>query len=96
MVSRAMAECKVCEGSGSFFQPKDKCKKCKGKQVTEERKLLEVYIPRGAKYVSDPALVFVPLKLMFPDPFADKVTRSYWRERETSCQTQSQEILYSI
>ncbi|EEH04323.1 mitochondrial import protein MAS5 [Histoplasma capsulatum G186AR] len=49
MVSRAMAECKVCEGSGSFFQPKDKCKKCKGKQVTEERKLLEVYIPRGAK-----------------------------------------------
>ncbi|KLJ13385.1 hypothetical protein EMPG_11674 [Blastomyces silverae] len=49
MVTQAMAECKVCEGSGSFFQPKDKCKKCKGKQVTEERKLLEIYIPRGAK-----------------------------------------------
>ncbi|PGH10493.1 hypothetical protein AJ79_05421 [Helicocarpus griseus UAMH5409] len=49
MVTQTMAECKVCEGSGSFFQPKDKCKKCKGKQVTEERKLLEIYIPRGAK-----------------------------------------------
>ncbi|EEH35584.2 chaperone protein dnaJ 3 [Paracoccidioides lutzii Pb01] len=49
MVTQTMAECKVCEGSGSFFQPKDKCKKCKGKKVTEERKLLEIYIPRGAK-----------------------------------------------
>ncbi|KMP09135.1 chaperone protein dnaJ [Coccidioides immitis H538.4] len=49
LVTRATAECKVCEGSGKFFQAKDKCKKCKGKRVTEERKLLEIYIPRGAK-----------------------------------------------
>ncbi|KAK2771217.1 hypothetical protein FQN53_005141 [Emmonsiellopsis sp. PD_33] len=49
MVTKTMAECNVCSGAGSFFQPKDKCKKCKGKQVTEERKMLEIYIPRGAK-----------------------------------------------
>ena len=59
LVTRTMAECKVCEGSGKFFQPKDKCKKCKGKRVTEERKMLEIYIPRGAKYVgSGPPYVY--------------------------------------
>lgn len=51
LVTQAMAECKVCNGSGQFFQPKDKCKKCKGNRVVEERKLLEIYIPRGARYV---------------------------------------------
>ncbi|KAJ9200851.1 hypothetical protein DTO027B5_6662 [Paecilomyces variotii] len=41
--------CSVCKGDGSFFSPKDKCKKCKGEKVTEEKKMLEIYIPRGAK-----------------------------------------------
>ncbi|KAE8146392.1 hypothetical protein BDV25DRAFT_51748 [Aspergillus avenaceus] len=41
--------CSTCNGEGQFFSPKDKCKKCKGKKTTEERKILEIYIPRGAK-----------------------------------------------
>ncbi|WEW61247.1 DnaJ-like protein xdj1 [Emydomyces testavorans] len=49
LVTRTVAECKVCDGFGKFYQPKDKCKKCKGDRVTEERKMLEIYIPRGAK-----------------------------------------------
>ncbi|EED12870.1 DnaJ domain protein (Mas5), putative [Talaromyces stipitatus ATCC 10500] len=49
MLTSSMAPCTVCDGQGSFFSPKDKCKKCKGKKVTEEKKMLEIYIPRGAK-----------------------------------------------
>jgi DnaJ family protein A protein 2 len=30
------------------FKEKDKCRKCKGKRVTSEKKVLEIYIPRGA------------------------------------------------
>ncbi|KAI9858362.1 MAG: hypothetical protein M1830_006337, partial [Pleopsidium flavum] len=33
----------------SIFKEKDRCKKCKGNRVTEERKVLEIYIPRGSK-----------------------------------------------
>ncbi|KAK2871665.1 hypothetical protein FQN49_002954 [Arthroderma sp. PD_2] len=49
LVTQSMMRCTTCDGAGSFFQPKDKCKKCKGKKVTEEKKILEIYIPRGAK-----------------------------------------------
>lgn len=31
------------------FRDKDRCKKCKGTCVQEEKKVLEVYIPRGSK-----------------------------------------------
>ena len=51
IMTQSAVECAVCDGTGSFLHPKDKCKKCKGKQVTEERKMLEIYIPRGAKCV---------------------------------------------
>ncbi|KAK5076612.1 DnaJ-like protein xdj1 [Lithohypha guttulata] len=46
---RECSTCKACEGSGKVVNPKDKCKKCKGKRTTEEKKQLELYIPRGAK-----------------------------------------------
>ena len=42
-------ECSACGGAGSVYNPKDKCKKCKGKRTTEETKQLEIYIPRGAR-----------------------------------------------
>ncbi|KAH1289352.1 hypothetical protein KXX11_001256, partial [Aspergillus fumigatus] len=41
--------CSTCNGQGEFFSPKDKCKKCKGNKTVEEKKMLEIYIPRGAK-----------------------------------------------
>lgn len=49
MLTQRMVECSACEGTGQVFNPKDKCKKCKGKRTVEERKQLELYIPRGAR-----------------------------------------------
>jgi DnaJ family protein A protein 2 len=51
MLTQSMAPCPVCKGAGNFFNSKDKCKKCKGNKTTEARKMLEIYIPRGAKFV---------------------------------------------
>ncbi|KAL6721558.1 hypothetical protein ACLMJK_000662 [Lecanora helva] len=48
-MTRAMVTCGTCKGKGRVYNPKDRCKKCKGDGVTQERKVLEVYIPRGAK-----------------------------------------------
>lgn len=48
-LSQSTAPCTTCSGQGSFFSPKDKCKKCKGKKTTEEKKILEIYIPPGAR-----------------------------------------------
>ena len=50
-VSSEMIECNNCQGSGSIYSEKDKCKKCKGKKTAKERKMLELYIPRGSKYI---------------------------------------------
>lgn len=49
MLTQRMVECGACEGTGQVWNPKDKCKKCKGKRTTEEKKQLELYIPRGAR-----------------------------------------------
>jgi DnaJ family protein A protein 2 len=49
MLTQETQECGACGGAGSVYNPKDKCKKCKGKRTTEEKKQLEIYIPRGAK-----------------------------------------------
>ncbi|KAK4912243.1 DnaJ-like protein xdj1 [Elasticomyces elasticus] len=49
MVTQRLMECSACEATGKVVNPKDKCKKCKGKRTTEEKKQLELYIPRGAK-----------------------------------------------
>ncbi|KAI4254611.1 MAG: hypothetical protein LQ352_002992 [Teloschistes flavicans] len=38
-----------CQGTGKVYKDKDKCKKCKGERVVEEKKVLELYIPRGSK-----------------------------------------------
>lgn len=48
-LTQSTVACSVCSGEGKFYSPKDKCKKCKGKKVTEEKKMLEIYIPPGAK-----------------------------------------------
>ncbi|KAM0323278.1 hypothetical protein ACHAQA_008869 [Verticillium albo-atrum] len=48
MVRRATVVCDRCEGSGNQVKEKDRCKKCKGKRTTSEKKVLEIYIPRGS------------------------------------------------
>lgn len=39
--------CGGCSGSGIILRPQDRCKKCKGTKLTEEKKLLEFWIDRG-------------------------------------------------
>ena len=49
LVTQANIPCANCRSSGQVFREKDRCKKCKGLCVQEEKKVLEVYIPRGSK-----------------------------------------------
>lgn len=48
LVTQERMVCDACTGTGSVYKEKDKCKKCKGKRTTSEKKVLEIYIPRGA------------------------------------------------
>ncbi|KAL4923487.1 putative DnaJ domain protein (Mas5) [Aspergillus undulatus] len=48
-LTKSIQTCTTCNGDGQFYATKDKCKKCKGKKTNEEKKILEIYIPRGAK-----------------------------------------------
>ncbi|KAI4290475.1 MAG: hypothetical protein L6R35_000258 [Caloplaca aegaea] len=41
--------CNPCKGTGKVYRDKERCKKCKGERVVEEKKVLELYIPRGSK-----------------------------------------------
>ncbi|KAI1005755.1 DnaJ [Podosphaera aphanis] len=49
LVTQERTVCDNCSGSGKIFKGKDKCKKCKGKRVTSEKKVLEIYIARGSR-----------------------------------------------
>lgn len=57
LVTQETVICSSCKGSGKIFKEKDRCKKCKGERITEARKTLEVYIPRGSKYVTRLSLI---------------------------------------
>ncbi|KHO01159.1 DnaJ domain containing protein [Metarhizium album ARSEF 1941] len=48
MMRRETVLCDHCQGVGQVFKEKDRCKKCKGKRTTQEKKALEIYIPRGS------------------------------------------------
>ncbi|KKF97244.1 hypothetical protein CFO_g369 [Ceratocystis platani] len=48
MVRREIVSCDHCKGSGNYYKEKDRCKKCKGMRTVEEKKMLELYIPRGS------------------------------------------------
>jgi len=49
LVTQERMVCDNCTGTGKIFKEKDRCKKCKGKRTTSEKKVLEIYIPRGAR-----------------------------------------------
>ena len=49
MVTQESVACSTCAGRGSFFAEKDKCKKCKGARITQQKKMLELYIPPGSR-----------------------------------------------
>ncbi|KAF8421085.1 hypothetical protein EV426DRAFT_229127 [Tirmania nivea] len=49
LMTQDHVECGNCKATGKVFKEKEKCRKCKGERVLEEKKMLEVYIPRGSK-----------------------------------------------
>ena len=50
LITQETSVCSFCKGSGNVFKDKDRCKKCKGEMVVEQKKVLELYIPRGARW----------------------------------------------
>lgn len=64
LVTQETVMCSSCKGSGRIYKEKDRCKKCKGECITEARKTLEVYIPRGSKYVTRVSLIRIPINLV--------------------------------
>ncbi|KAI4119564.1 MAG: hypothetical protein LQ345_000561 [Seirophora villosa] len=49
LVTQETVICNPCKGTGKVYRDKERCKKCKGERVVEEKKVLELYIPRGSK-----------------------------------------------
>ncbi|PSK43008.1 hypothetical protein B9Z65_6962 [Elsinoe australis] len=49
LVTQETHPCSTCNGRGSYFADKDKCKKCKGQRTISQKKILELYVPRGAR-----------------------------------------------
>ena len=48
MYTQSVGTCETCNGEGRIVDPKFRCKKCKGKRVLEEKKVIEVQIDKGA------------------------------------------------
>jgi len=47
MVQQVQRVCPDCQGDGEVIDPKNRCKKCLGKKVSEETKILEVRVNKG-------------------------------------------------
>jgi DnaJ family protein A protein 2 len=49
MVQQVQRVCPDCGGEGEQIDPKNRCKKCNGKKVCEDTKILEVQVDKGMK-----------------------------------------------
>jgi DnaJ-class molecular chaperone len=47
MMQQIQTMCGDCQGQGERIDPKLRCKKCNGRKVNRERKILEVQIDKG-------------------------------------------------
>jgi len=50
MIQQMRTVCNDCGGKGESLKEEDKCKNCKGKKTTKEKKILQVYIDKGMKH----------------------------------------------
>jgi len=50
MIQQMQTVCSDCGGKGESIKEEDKCKNCKGKKVTKEKKVLQVYVDKGMKH----------------------------------------------
>lgn len=48
LVAQDYVDCSTCSGAGKIYRTKDRCKKCTGKKVVEETKILEFEIEKGS------------------------------------------------
>lgn len=49
MITKMQTTCDVCRGRGEKITEKDKCKKCLGNKLVEEKQIFEVHINKGMK-----------------------------------------------
>jgi len=47
MVQQSQAVCGECDGSGEIIPPSSRCKGCKGKKTTKEKKVIEIELDKG-------------------------------------------------
>jgi len=50
MIQQMQTVCNDCGGKGEQIKEEDKCKDCKGKKVTKEKKILNVYVDKGMRH----------------------------------------------
>jgi len=50
MVQQLQQTCPGCKGEGEIVKDKDKCQKCIGSKIIQEKKLLEVFIDKGMRH----------------------------------------------
>jgi len=48
MISQSQEVCGECEGRGEVIPPSSRCKTCKGKKTTKDKKIIEIEIDKGA------------------------------------------------
>eukprot|EP00124_Ichthyophonus_hoferi_P002440 Ihof_evm8s166 gene=Ihof_evmTU8s166 len=49
MITQMQTACDQCRGQGESMSEKDRCKKCHGKKLVEEKKTFEVHVEKGMK-----------------------------------------------
>jgi DnaJ-class molecular chaperone len=47
MITQQVSTCSTCRGTGEGIDPKDQCKKCKGRKTSEEKKTIVVHVTPG-------------------------------------------------
>jgi len=47
MMQQCQAVCQECEGKGEIIPPSSRCKTCKGKKITKEKKVIEIELDKG-------------------------------------------------
>ncbi|KAG0367718.1 hypothetical protein BGZ54_003396 [Gamsiella multidivaricata] len=50
MMQQMQVTCNTCDGEGQTIREKDRCKKCKGNKVVNEKKVMEIFIEKGMRH----------------------------------------------
>ncbi|KAM1140328.1 chaperone protein dnaJ A6-like [Malus sylvestris] len=50
MIQQMQHICPECQGSGEVISERDKCPPCKGKKITQEKKVMDVHVEKGMEH----------------------------------------------